>query len=115
MDDSYGVRLPRCGDEAGSARGPLRLVTEVARATSERGGVVLRRRDDGTLELRVNGVFVMDDDGAASEQALATVGMAAVVSPRRVLVGGLGLGFTLRAVLEDPRVEQVTVVELEPV
>jgi spermidine synthase len=67
------------------------------------------------LELRVNGVFVMDDDGAASEQALATVGMAAVVSPRRVLVGGLGLGFTLRAVLEDPRVEQVTVVELEPV
>jgi spermidine synthase len=31
-----------------------------------------------------------------------------------VLVAGLGLGFTLRAVLADPRVEQVTVVELEP-
>jgi spermidine synthase len=31
-----------------------------------------------------------------------------------VLVGGLGLGFTLEAVLADQRVEQVTVVEIEP-
>jgi hypothetical protein len=38
------------------------LVSEVARAVSERGELVLRRRDDdGALELRVNGVFVMDD------------------------------------------------------
>ena len=31
-----------------------------------------------------------------------------------MLVGGLGLGFTLAEVLADPRVERVTVVEIEP-
>ena len=90
-------------------------MTELARAASERGELVLRRRGDEALELRVNGVFVMDAAGAASERELATAGIAAVATPRRVLVAGLGLGFTLRAVLADPRVEQVTVVELEPV
>lgn len=34
--------------------------------------------------------------------------------PRDVLVGGLGLGFTLEAVLADPRVDEVLVVEIEP-
>jgi spermidine synthase len=89
-------------------------VTELARSASERGELVLRRRDDQALELRVNGVFVMDAAAATSERQLAVAGMAAVASPRRVLVAGLGLGVTLRAVLDDPRVEQVTVVELEP-
>ena len=34
-------------------------------------GPTLRRRDDGALELRVNGVFVMDDVETSSEHALA--------------------------------------------
>ena len=33
-------------------------VGEVARATSERGELVVRRRDGDVVELRVNGVFV---------------------------------------------------------
>jgi spermidine synthase len=89
-------------------------VNVLARARSERGEVVLRRRDEGALELRVNGVFVMDSTATSSEGELARSGLARVRHPRRVLVAGLGLGFTLRAVLDDPRVEQVTVVELEP-
>ena len=87
----------------------------VARAVSERGELVLRRRHDGPLELRANGVFVMDDDEVSSERRLAEASLAAAADPRRVLVAGLGLGITLAAVLEDPRVERVTVVELEPV
>lgn len=86
----------------------------VARVLSERGELVLRRRADGSSELRANGVFVMDDDETSSERRLAEVSLAEATDPRRVLVAGLGLGCTLAAVLEDPRVRQVTVVELEP-
>jgi spermidine synthase len=90
---------------------------EIARAESPRGEVVLReRRDEHTptvLELRVNGVFVMDTLETSTERALAHAALALVDRPRRVLVGGLGLGFTLHEVLADSRVESCVVVELE--
>ncbi len=123
----------------------------VAASTSERGEVVLRRRVmDGALELRVNGVFVMDDRETATERLLArstldtlrgkadgadamgTAGLESVAeSPSdaaqtagvptdtarsgvwHVLVGGLGLGFTLAEVLASPNVAAVTVAEIE--
>jgi spermidine synthase len=88
-------------------------VSEVARAVSERGELVLRRRaDDGALELRVNGVFVMDDRETSSEELLAKAALSG--TPERVLVGGLGLGYTVRALLADPRVRTVVVAEIEP-
>lgn len=77
------------------------------------GELVLRRREDGSLELRANGVFVMDTVETSTEQALATRALELHPLPRRVLVGGLGLGFTLEAVLADARVERCTVVEIE--
>ena len=90
---------------------------EVARAASPRGDVILRaRRSPGppdVLELRVNGVFVMDTAETASEEALAEHALALTASPRAVLVGGLGLGFTARRVLADPMVTRVDVVEIE--
>lgn len=97
--------------------------TELARSTGPTGELVLRRRrdergEDGTaIELRANGVFVMDTVETASEQAMAAATLAASRrsgrTPRRVLVGGLGLGFTLGEVLSDAFVEHVTVVEIE--
>ncbi|MDZ5621348.1 hypothetical protein SFC88_10945 [Nocardioides sp. HM23] len=87
----------------------------VARASSPRGELVLRRRDDGHLELRANGVFVMDTLEHTSERALADHALElADCDSLRVLVGGLGLGFTLGAVLADPRVVRCTVAEIEP-
>ena len=90
---------------------------EVARADSERGEVVLRRRSEeraaDALELRVNGVFVMDTKETTSEIALADAALELVEDPRDVVVAGLGLGFTVQRVLADPRVEQVKVVEIE--
>jgi hypothetical protein len=95
---------------------------EVARSESERGELVLRERRPGpadagagptVLELRANGVFVMDSVEHASEVALADAALDAVAEPRSVLVGGLGLGFTLDRVLGDRRVEHVDVVEIE--
>jgi spermidine synthase len=90
-------------------------VAELARASSERGELVLRRRqDDGALELRVNGVFVMDDRETSSEELLASAALASVRRPDRVLVGGLGLGYTVRALLADPRPREIVVAEIEP-
>ena len=90
---------------------------EIARAESPRGEVVLReRREDSTptiLELRVNGVFVMDTLETTTERELAKAALDLVEEPRRVLVGGLGLGFTMHEVLADSRVESCTVVEIE--
>src|SRR3954452_12602740 len=93
---------------------------ERARAESHRGEVVLReRREAGApegpaaLELRVNGVFVMDTVETATEQQLARAALAQVAQPRAVLVGGLGLGFTAQEVLADRRVEALVVVEVE--
>lgn len=86
---------------------------EVAAARSPRGEVLLRRRPDGALELRVNGVFVMDTVETGSEEALAREALALTDAPERVLVGGLGLGFTARAVLADDRVRRLDVAEIE--
>jgi spermidine synthase len=92
-------------------------VVEIARAESERGEVVLRRHASGrgadVLELRVNGVFVMDTVETGTEVELAAVALDLVPHPRTVVVGGLGLGFTTQRVLADPRVERVMVVEIE--
>ncbi len=90
---------------------------EIARAESERGELVLRERrpDDGpsVLELRANGVFVMDTLEVSTERALAAAALELVDEPRAVVVAGLGLGFTMHEVLADSRVEKCAVVEIE--
>jgi len=90
---------------------------EVARGESERGEIVLRRRIEDhaadALELRVNGVFVMDTRETGTEMELAAAALDLVEDPRDVVVAGLGLGFTTQRVLADKRVEQVMVVDIE--
>lgn len=96
---------------------------EVARSSSERGEIVLRQRHDpdardaspSALELRVNGVYVMDTFENTSEIQLARLALSQVDHPRRVLVGGLGLGYTALEVLSHPHVEHVQVAEIEDV
>jgi spermidine synthase len=82
----------------------------IERVSSARGEVVLRRRGE-VYEIVSNGTFLMDTAGGASERLLARVAIAA--GARRVLIGGLGVGFTLAEVLAAPDVESVTVVEIE--
>lgn len=90
---------------------------EIARAESERGELVLReRRPEGaptSLELRANGIFVMDTLETSTERALASAALELVADPRAVVVGGLGLGYTMHEVLADSRVEKCAVVEIE--
>ena len=82
-------------------------MAELARAATPQGEVVLRRRGD-VVELIVNGVFAMDSTEVTSELALAD---AAGTTPGRVLVGGLGLGYTASRLL-DNGARRVDVVEL---
>ncbi|MEI2778839.1 MAG: methyltransferase [Tetrasphaera sp.] len=88
----------------------------LARATTPRGDLALReRRRSGHVvhELIIAGVFAMDSVDVSSEVALAESALAGAHNPARVLVGGLGLGYTAAALLEDARVEQVVIAELE--
>jgi spermidine synthase len=92
---------------------------ELGRASGAHGEVVLRRRTgrDGstTTELVVDGVFAMDDVDTSTERALATEALRRCRgSGLRVLVGGLGLGWTAATVLAEPRVAEVHVAELQP-
>lgn len=73
-----------------------------------RGDDVALRRRDGAVELVVGGVFAMDSREVASELALAR---ELGERPGRVLVGGLGLGYTAAELLRLGAAE-VTVVEL---
>ncbi|HSS68539.1 MAG TPA: hypothetical protein VLK34_08300 [Nocardioidaceae bacterium] len=105
-------------EAAGCAK--MGVVLTLARSVSERGELTLLRRPDGALELRVNGLFAMDTAETSSERLLASATIDVTVrdrpeadTPLRVLVGGLGLGFTVAALLDDPRVERVVVVEIE--
>lgn len=93
---------------------PGRVV--VARAQDDGAEVVLARRGEVT-ELIVDGVFAMDTVDTGTEQALARLALDAWEGPpggpgARVLVGGLGLGFTTAALLAEARVAAVHVVEL---
>jgi spermidine synthase len=67
--------------------------------------------------IRMRGAELMNSRQHASEEALATLGCAGLKgTPRaRVLVGGLGMGFTLRAALDALGSDaSVKVVELVP-
>jgi spermidine synthase len=91
----------------------------LGRAAGAHGEVALRRRTaaDGTAvtELIVDGVFAMDDVDTSTERALATEALRRCPGRRlRVLVGGLGLGWTAATVLAEPRVAAVDVAELQP-
>jgi spermidine synthase len=84
----------------------------IERCTTPRGELQLQRRGDA-YEIISNGCFLMATYNGESERLLVTKALAAAAQPERVLVGGLGVGFSLGAALADARVRAVTVVEIE--
>ncbi len=92
--------------------GTVETVETLARHESSRGEVVLRRRTTGATtveELIVNGVFAMDSSDTGSERRLAEIALT-VAEGGRILVGGLGLGYTVAQLLGHCSAD---VVELE--
>lgn len=90
------TRPQRRPEDSAAYDEPVSDVVELARAATPAGEVALRLRGD-VVELIVNGVFAMDSAEVTSELALAD---AAGDPPGRVLVGGLGLGYTAARLLE---------------
>ena len=71
---------------------------------------------DGVFSIRVNGLELMSSRAHGSEEEMAelVLGQLKIRHPR-VLVGGLGMGYTLRAVLDRVSFSsRVTVAELLP-
>jgi len=76
--------------------------------------LVLARRDDEWV-VRASSHVLMSSRAHGSEETLVRYALERVTLPREVLLGGLGLGFTLRAALDLlPRQVPVRVVELVP-
>ena len=75
----------------------------------------LHRRGD-EFSLRVAGLELMNSRQHGSEEALAALALAELARPaQNVLIGGLGMGFTLRAALDAlPATARVSVAELVP-
>lgn len=87
----------------------------IATTGTPRGEVALRERttDDGIVvhELVVAGALAADSAETAGETARAQLPLERVDAPARVLLHGLGLGFTAWQVLKDRRVRDLHVVE----
>lgn len=88
---------------------------------TELGTLCLRRREllcePGTIvtEVTLNHEFLMSSYLTASERALSEVALTMHVGTElRVLVGGLGLGYTARAALQSDRVSRCEVIEFLP-
>ncbi len=97
---------------AGSSR-----FEELDHADTPWGVVSLRRRHDlvtdrEVFEVKLDDDFLMTSQFTATEEELARIALRALEGDSlRVLVGGLGLGYTAATALADPRVAAVTVVE----
>ncbi|MDX6350151.1 MAG: hypothetical protein QOF84_4941 [Streptomyces sp.] len=81
------------------------------------GDISLRRRrdpasGDDVYEVKLGDEFLMSSLFTAGEIALTQLGLANLPSTELdVAVGGLGLGYTAQAALDDPRVRSLIVVE----
>ncbi|MFD0774498.1 spermidine synthase [Streptomonospora algeriensis] len=89
------------------------------RTVGATGGELVLRRTGEHFEIISNGVFLMDTRDGASEREMVRACLAALPAARgdsgvRVVIAGLGVGFSARQALDDPRVERVHVIELEP-
>ena len=82
--------------------------------TPDGGELVLYERS-GVFTIRINGRTLMSSRAYSSEEAIASLGCAEIRGTKcpRVLVGGLGMGFTLRATLDAlPASAEVVVAEV---
>jgi spermidine synthase len=91
----------------------------IERVATPRGEIQLQQRlrpaeEKPVYEIIFNGVFLMASYNERSEKALATLAIEPLASAGvQVLIGGLGIGHTLRAALDFESVQTVEVVEIE--
>lgn len=90
-------------------------IATLDRRQGPHGEVVLRQRG-ARFEIIANGCFLMDTSDGRSERLLIDAAYD-TLSPRAarpsLLIGGLGVGFSLAHAAQDPRWGQIAVVERE--
>jgi spermidine synthase len=87
-------------------------VAVVDRVVTERGELVLRQCG-GHFEIVSNGVFLMDTRAGASERLLVRKALELVRPGARVLIGGLGVGFSLAEAAASALPAKIVVLEIE--
>ena len=93
----------------------MKPTTTLASCRTPDGPLMVLQEHDGQHFLKIGGVPLMSTTAAASEQRMAELACAGLPANPRVLIGGLGFGFTLRRVLElCPPTATVNVAELLP-
>jgi len=93
----------------------MKPLERLGEARTPNGTVIALYRHDGAYLIRADGVELMSTRRHLSEDRLAEVACARLqsVPGARVLIGGLGLGFTLRAALRQLRQDaEIVVAEL---
>ena len=93
-----------------------RAWTTLDRHDTPDGPLELRQRDSDDFLICIGGRVLMNSRSSRSESELGVRTCSGVRTQGRILVGGLGMGITLRAVLDTAGSEvRVTVAELYPV
>ena len=101
----------------GQGRSVMKPLETLGRTRTDDGTELVLYHRDGSFQIRVNGLELMTSRAHGSEDALARLacdGLRAAAAPM-VLVGGLGMGFSLRAALDVlPPAARVEVIEVFP-
>src|SRR5215204_3068603 len=95
----------------------MKRLERLGEARTPNGTLIALYRHDGSYLIRADGVELMSTRRHLSEDRLADVACAPLREREgaRVLIGGLGLGFTLREALRHLREDaHVVVAELVP-
>lgn len=93
----------------------MKATTTLDSCTLPDGTCLVLQEHDGEHYLKVDGVPLMNTNAHASEQLMAEVACHRLSAKPRLLIGGLGFGFTLKGVLElCPPEATVVVAELLP-
>ncbi len=94
------------------------MFEEIDSQATPLGQISLRRRsmpvfgDRDIYEVKLGDEFLMSSMFVEAEEALSTLGLAAIQGDRlSVVVGGLGLGYTAVAALKDARIDELLVVD----
>jgi len=89
----------------------------IERCQGRKGELQLQKRGE-EYEIIYNGVFLMASYNGATERAAAREALRLVYNrdngPLKVLMGGLGMGYSLQETLVWKQVERAVVVEIEP-
>ena len=79
----------------------MKITRTLASCHTPDGALLVLQEHDGQHYLKIGGVQLMSTTASASEQTMAELACSDMPATKpRILIGGLGFGFTLRRVLE---------------